>query len=96
MIKLSGKGLTTDTLAHSISFMAAVASGAGLTVIFATRIGFPISTTHVSVGSLFSIGVANGHAHKGMINSILLSWVLTLPCAALCAALIYAISTTFI
>jgi PiT family inorganic phosphate transporter len=49
----------------------------------------PVSTTHVAVGSLFGIGLVNGKANTDVIASIALSWLLTLPCAAVCAAAIY-------
>ncbi len=51
--------------------------------------GWPVSTTHVSVGSLFGIGVVNRTAHVRTILSILLAWVTTLPTAAALAALSY-------
>ena len=57
-----------------------------LLVIFASKWGMPVSTTHVSCGALFGIGIANGRAHWGMIRTILLAWVLTLPAAALLSA----------
>jgi PiT family inorganic phosphate transporter len=50
-----------------------------------------VSTTHVSCGALFGIGVANGQARWKVIQTILMAWFLTLPVAALSAALIYAI-----
>jgi len=90
-----------ETMSHKITEIThgqglAANISTALLVIYASKLGMPVSTTHVSVGSLFGIGVVNGDAHKGMMNSILLSWVLTLPCAALCAALVYGINTTFI
>jgi len=48
-------------------------------VIIASKFGLAVSTTHVSVGALFGIGVENGTARKKKILQILLSWVLTLP-----------------
>jgi PiT family inorganic phosphate transporter len=51
-------------------------------VIFASRLGVPVSTTHVSCGSLFGIGIASRAARWRMIGSILLAWVTTLPLAA--------------
>lgn len=60
-----------------------------LLVIFASKFGMPVSTTHVSVGALFGIGLVNGKANNGVIAAIALSWFLTLPCAAICAAAIY-------
>src|SRR3954467_14439178 len=44
--KFSGKGLVPDALTTSPQFLLAVALGAGLTVILATILGFPVSTTH--------------------------------------------------
>jgi len=63
-----------------------------LLVIFASKLGMPVSTTHVSVGSLFGIGLVSGKANSGVIASIALSWLLTLPCAAVLAAVIYFIA----
>jgi inorganic phosphate transporter, PiT family len=60
-------------------------------VIFASKWGMPVSTTHVSCGSLFGIGVANGQARWAVIRTILLAWLLTLPIAGISAGLIYVI-----
>ncbi|MBI2986524.1 MAG: inorganic phosphate transporter [Deltaproteobacteria bacterium] len=54
-------------------------------VIFASKWGFPVSTTHVSCGALFGIGAASGQARWAVIRNILLAWVLTLPFAAVFA-----------
>lgn len=45
--------------------------------------------------SPFGIGLAGGQANGGTIVSILWSWLLTLPCATLCAALIYSVTSGF-
>lgn len=63
----------------------------GLLVIVASRFGLPVSTTHVSVGAISGIGLVNGSADKGVISTILASWLLTLPIAAAIGALIYAL-----
>ena len=47
----------------------------------------PVSTTHVSVGSLIGIGIVTRKAHWKAVGGIVLSWVITLPCAAVIAAL---------
>jgi inorganic phosphate transporter, PiT family len=60
-------------------------------VIFSSMWGLPVSTTHVSCGALFGIGVANGQARWNVIRTILLAWLLTLPTAALLAGLIYTV-----
>lgn len=60
-----------------------------LLVTAASRFGLPVSTTHVSVGSLFGIGLVNGTARRRTILSILLAWVTTLPAGAAAAAGFY-------
>lgn len=57
--------------------------------------GLPVSTTHVSVGSIFGIGVHTKKANIKVIREIILSWVLTLPVSALLGALIYEIISHF-
>jgi len=64
-------------------------------VIFASKWGLPVSTTHVSCGALFGIGIANGQARWAVIRTILMAWVLTLPTAALLSAGIFLILRTF-
>jgi PiT family inorganic phosphate transporter len=57
-------------------------------VIFASNWGLPVSTTHVSCGALFGIGIANGQARWPVIRTILLAWLLTLPIAGVTAGMI--------
>jgi PiT family inorganic phosphate transporter len=56
-------------------------------VVVASRFGMPVSTTHVSCGSLFGIGLTTGEGDNSVMVQILLSWVLTLPCAVFAAAI---------
>lgn len=58
-------------------------------LVLASLFGLPVSTTHVSVGSLFGIGQATGKANYPMINAIVLCWLVTLPCAAVLAGTTY-------
>lgn len=60
-------------------------------VIFASKWGLPVSTTHVSCGALFGIGMVNGQAQWRVVRTILLAWVLTLPLAGISAGVIYAV-----
>lgn len=64
----------------------------GLLVILASRFGLPVSTTHVAVGAIGGIGLANGSVDKSVMGGILASWLLTLPVAAAIGALIYAVT----
>jgi PiT family inorganic phosphate transporter len=56
--KFSGRGIVPDTLLQSPEFLTAVAIGAALTSFLATRLGFPVSTTHALVGALLGAGLA--------------------------------------
>jgi inorganic phosphate transporter, PiT family len=56
-------------------------------VILASRFGLPVSTTHVSCGSLFGIGAVTRQAGWKTIGTVLLAWVVTLPVAAVLAAI---------
>lgn len=58
----TGKGLVDDRLTASETYVSAVAMGAALTVLLATRLGMPISTTHSLVGALVGAGWASGSA----------------------------------
>ncbi len=61
----------------------------GILVTTASIHGLPVSTTHVSVGSIFGIGVSTKKADLKMISKIVLSWILTLPIAAFISALLF-------
>lgn len=54
----------------------------GLIVIFASKFGVPVSTTHVSCGAIFGIGVVTKQGNWRTIASILVAWITTLPIAA--------------
>ncbi|HEY1582980.1 MAG TPA: anion permease [Chthoniobacterales bacterium] len=61
----------------------------GLLVIAASFYGLPVSTTHVAVGSLFGIGLTTGKANPKVMIGIVLSWIITLPCAAILGGMVY-------
>lgn len=53
-----GKGIAPDALVATREFVCAVALGGAFTSFFATRLGFPVSTTHALVGALVGAGLA--------------------------------------
>ncbi len=84
-----------ETLAHKITdlnpgqgFAANLATA--LLVTTASLHALPVSTTHVSVGALLGIGVTTRQAKWRTVIPVLAAWVVTLPCAALLAALLFA------
>lgn len=64
-------------------------------VIAASRVGLPVSTTHVATSGIFGIGVVNSTAQGRVIAGILTAWVTTLPLAAALGALAYAATRSF-
>lgn len=68
----------------------------GLLVTTASIHGMPVSTTHVSVGSIFGIGTVTKKADRKTIGKILLSWLLTLPIAAIISALLFILLQTLV
>jgi len=91
----SGKGLVSDQLAVSPEYGAAVALGAGFTVLIATKIGMPISTTHSLVGALVGAGWAAASPlnfaklGSGFFLPLLISPVIAIFLTALCYPLFH-------
>ena len=75
------------TMNHGQGFSANLVTG--ILVIFASKLGIPVSTTHVSVGSIFGIGLITGQANRRVVSEILMSWVLTLPMGAALSMAVY-------
>lgn len=59
-------------------------------VLGASKLGVPVSTTHVSCGSIFGIGAVNGTARRSTVLGIGAAWLITLPLAALLSAAAFA------
>ena len=61
--QFSGRGLVPNAVASSPAFITSVACGAAMTVFLATRLGFPISTTHALIGGLIGAGLGQTGSH---------------------------------
>ncbi len=61
---------------------------AGL-VLFASQFGLPVSTTHVSCGSIFGIGLVNRTFRWKTVAEILAAWVTTLPLAGVLSGMLF-------
>lgn len=85
MQQFSGKGLVPDAIACTPTFILSVACGAALTVFLATRLGFPISTTHALIGGLIGAGLGQAGGHVDF-NKLLQSFVVPLLFSPLLAA----------
>ncbi|HVV70856.1 MAG TPA: inorganic phosphate transporter, partial [Verrucomicrobiae bacterium] len=76
LTRFSGRGLVPEELTASPQFLLAVALGAGATVILATVLGFPISTTHGLTGALVGAGLV---AVGGRVDFAVLGKAFVLP-----------------
>ncbi len=68
-------------------------TSAGLTIIWATILGIPVSTTHTITGAIIGVGSIKGFSavRWGVAKNILWAWVLTIPLSALFAMITYEI-----
>ncbi|MEH1929162.1 MAG: inorganic phosphate transporter [Nostoc sp.] len=66
----------------------------GVLVIAASLFGLPVSTTYVSVASIFGVGLIAKKANMGVFYQIVLSWLLTLPTAAIISGITYRLLQT--
>lgn len=87
VIETVGKKITelTPTRGFCAEFSAAT------TILIASKLGLPISTTHCIVGAVLGIGMARGlrALNLNMIREIVLSWVITIPASAVMSISIF-------
>lgn len=69
-------------------------TGGALTLFAATAFGIPVSTTHTITGAIIGVGAARrvSAVRWNVAQGIVIAWVVTMPAAALVAALVYGIS----
>ncbi|MDX8390083.1 MAG: anion permease [Mariprofundaceae bacterium] len=81
VIATVGSGITE--LTPSRGFAATL--GAAVTIVLASGIGLPISTTHTLVGGVLGVGLARGIGalNGNVIKTIFMSWIITLPAGAI-------------
>ncbi|TAN37293.1 MAG: inorganic phosphate transporter [Verrucomicrobia bacterium] len=94
--KFTGKGIVDTVTLGSTLFPLCMGVAAGLTVLLATRIGMPISTTHSMVGAIIGIGLAGGGLHWSAVWSKFFYPLLAAPLLAVAsAAAFYGIARWF-
>jgi hypothetical protein len=66
-------------------------TGGGITVLLATGLGVPVSTTHTITGAIVGVGASQrlSAVRWGVAKRIVWAWILTLPMSAAIAALSY-------
>lgn len=71
----------------------AVDFGTATSVLIASKLGFPVSTTHAAVGAVIGVGLSGGlgAVDFNMVWKIMVYWVITLPLSAIPTIVIYKI-----
>ncbi len=84
-------GEKITTLSNTRGF--AVEFSAATTVLVASKMGLPVSTTHAAVGGVLGVGFARGMeaVNFNVVYKIMLYWVLTVPAAAITSMVIFEI-----
>ncbi|MEC8556515.1 MAG: inorganic phosphate transporter [Planctomycetota bacterium] len=93
VIETLSKKITTlnNTRGFSVDFSAAS------TVVIASLLGYPVSSTHAATGAIVGSGLRDGEKVKGkVLLKIFAMWVLTVPAAALITMAIYWLLAAFI
>jgi PiT family inorganic phosphate transporter len=72
-------------------------TGGALTLFGATWLGIPVSTTHTITGAIIGVGAARrvSAVRWGLAGNIVIAWVVTMPAAAIIAAVFYWVSGLF-
>lgn len=92
VIETIGKKITELTPSRGFS----AEFGAAVTIVLASGLGLPISTTHTLVGSVLGVGLARGIEALNLttMREIIISWVVTVPAGAFLSVLFYEILKT--
>jgi PiT family inorganic phosphate transporter len=71
----------------------AAETGGAITLFTASALGIPVSTTHTITGAIIGVGSAQRAraVRWGVAGNIVIAWIVTMPAAAVLAAIAYAI-----
>ena len=94
VIETIGKKITELTPSRGFS----AEFGAAATILIASKLGLPVSTTHALVGAVLGVGLVRGMKalNLGTLKEIAISWVITIPlCALLSIGAFYLLRSIF-
>ncbi len=87
VIETIGKKITELTPTRGFAAVFAAAT----TIVVASKLGLPISTTHTLVGAVLGVGLARGIGALNLstVRDIILSWIITIPTGAVLAIIFF-------
>jgi PiT family inorganic phosphate transporter len=76
----------------------AAETGGAITLFLASSLGIPVSTTHTITGAIVGVGSAQRTraVRWGVAGNIVVAWIITMPAAALMAAMAYWVGTVLL
>ncbi|HET8539895.1 MAG TPA: inorganic phosphate transporter [Anaeromyxobacter sp.] len=93
---MAGGWRIVKTMGHSLTKLQPIGgfsaeTGGGVTILALAHYGIPVSTTHTITGAIVGVGSTRGTraVRWGVAGRIIWAWILTIPAAALVAALVY-------
>lgn len=85
-----------ETMGHKVTKLKPISgfsseTSAGLSIIFASVLGVPISTTHTIAGSIMGVGAIHRltAVKWGLAGKIFIAWIITIPFTTLFSALLF-------
>ena len=90
IVKTMGQRITKLKPVHGFC----AETGGAITLFLATGLGIPVSTTHTITGAIVGVGSTQraSAVRWGVAGNIVWAWIVTIPAAALIAAIAYGIS----
>ncbi len=91
------------TMGHSLTKLQPIGgfsaeTGGGVTILALAHFGIPVSTTHTITGAIVGVGSTKGTraVRWGVAGRIIWAWILTIPAAAIVAALVFVVTRAII
>ena len=87
------------TMGHSLTKLQPIGgfcaeTGGGVTILFVSKLGIPVSTTHTITGAIVGVGATRGAraVRWGVAGRIVWAWILTIPASAAVAAGVFVLT----
>ncbi|MCC6445105.1 MAG: inorganic phosphate transporter [Armatimonadetes bacterium] len=99
---MAGGWRIVHTMGHRITKLKPIGgfcaeSAGAISILFATHLGIPVSTTHTITGAIVGVGSTRrlSAVKWGVVGQIVWAWILTIPASALIAAIVYTVIGVF-